>query len=103
VSNEASAIDVNIMGREFRISCTEEERDDLLQAVDYLDGKMREIRDAGKVVGVDRIAIMAALNIAHELLLTRVGGGVDLGSVRRRIMNMQASIEAVVQGQDKLF
>lgn len=103
MSNEASAIDVNIMGREFRISCTEEERDDLLQAVDYLDGKMREIRDAGKVVGVDRIAIMAALNIAHELLLTRVGGGVDLGSVRRRIMNMQASIEAVVQGQDKLF
>lgn len=103
MSNEASAIDVNIMGREFRISCTEEERDDLLQAVDYLDGKMREIRDAGKVVGVDRIAIMAALNIAHELLLTRVGGGVDLGSVRRRIMSMQASIEAVVQGQDKLF
>lgn len=103
MSNEASAIDVNIMGREFRVSCTEEERDDLLQAVDYLDVKMREIRDAGKVVGVDRIAIMAALNIAHELLRTRVGGGVDLGGVRRRITAMQASIEAVVQGQEKLF
>jgi cell division protein ZapA len=103
VSNEATAIDVNIMGREFRISCTEEERDDLLQAVDYLDGRMREIRDAGKVAGVDRIAIMAALNIAHELLHTRVGGGVDLGDVRRRICAMQASIDAVMQGQEKLF
>jgi cell division protein ZapA len=103
VSNEATAIDVNIMGREFRISCTEEEREDLLQAVDYLDGKMREIRDAGKVVGVDRIAIMVALNIAHELLRTRVGGGVDLGDLRRTIASMQASIDAVLQGQEKLF
>lgn len=103
MSNEATAIDVNIMGREFRISCSEEEREDLLQAVDCLDGKMREIRDAGKVVGVDRIAIMAGLNIAHELLRTRVGGGVDLGDVRRRILAMQASIDAVMQGQEKLF
>ncbi len=103
MSNEATAIDVNIMGREFRISCTEEEREDLLQAVDYLDGKMREIRDAGKVVGVDRIAIMVALNIAHELLRTRVGGGVDLGDLRRTIASMQASIDAVLQGQEKLF
>jgi len=103
VSNEATAIDANIMGREFRISCTEEEREDLLQAVDYLDGKMREIRDAGKVVGVDRIAIMVALNIAHELLRTRVGGGVDLGDLRRTIASMQASIDAVLQGQEKLF
>jgi cell division protein ZapA len=103
VSNEATAIDVNIMGREFRISCTEEEREDLLQAVDYLDGKMREIRDAGKVVGVDRIAIMVALNIAHELLRTRVGGGVDLGDLRRTIVAMQTSMDAVLQGQEKLF
>jgi cell division protein ZapA len=103
VSNEATAIDANIMGREFRISCTEEEREDLLQAVDYLDGKMREIRDAGKVVGVDRIAIMVALNIAHELLRTRVGGGVDLGDLRRTIVAMQTSMDAVLQGQEKLF
>lgn len=103
MSNEATAIDANIMGREFRISCTEEEREDLLQAVDYLDGKMREIRDAGKVVGVDRIAIMVALNIAHELLRTRVGGGVDLGDLRRTIVAMQTSMDAVLQGQEKLF
>ena len=103
MSNEVTALDVNIMGREFRISCTEEERDNLLEAVDYLDGRMREIRDAGKVAGVDRIAIMAALNIAHELLHTSAGDGVDLGDVRRRIVAMQASIDAVMQEQEKLF
>ena len=44
-----------------------------MKAVEYLDRKMREIRDAGKVIGVERIAIMAALNITHELLTMRAG------------------------------
>ncbi len=56
-----------------RIACSEEEKADLLKAVEYLDSKMREIRDGGKVIGVERIAIMAALNIAHELLTMRAG------------------------------
>ena len=56
-----------------RIACSEEEKADLLKAVEYLDGKMREIRDAGKVIGVERIAIMAALNITHELLTDAPG------------------------------
>ena len=60
-----SAVDVAIMGREFRVTCPDEEREELLQAVTYLDKKMCEIRDNGKVVGSERIAIMAGLNIAH--------------------------------------
>jgi cell division protein ZapA len=53
--------------------------------VEYLDAKMREIRDAGKVVGNERIAITAALNITHELMSIRMGDGFDLGSVKRRM------------------
>jgi len=65
--------------------------------------KCREIRDAGKIASVERIAIMAALNIAHELLTTKVGGGFDLSEVKRRMQAMQATIEATLVDQDELF
>ena len=74
---------VSIMGREFRVACTDEERPQLTAAVGYLNGKMEEIKDRSKVSGLDRIAIMAALNIAHEYLTTRVGGaGADVAKSR---------------------
>src|SRR5262245_36539881 len=74
LKQETPGIDVRILDRSFRIACSEEEQADLLKAVEYLDRKMREIRDAGKVIGVERIAITAALNITHELLSMRLGG-----------------------------
>ena len=96
-------LDVNIMGREFRIACREDEQTELLKAIEYLNAKMREIRDAGKVIGVERIAIMAALNIAHEFLSTRVEGGFDVSEFKRRIFDMQAVIDQAINGQDELF
>lgn len=98
----AKPIDIEILGREFTVSCTDEERDSLLQAVSYLDSRMREIRDAGKIVGLDRIAIMAALNISHEMLNASVGG-VDIGDVKRRVFTMQNQIEVALSKQDKLL
>ena len=103
MSKEVSGLDVNIMGREFRVSCTEEERRELRKAVDHLNSKMREIRDTGKVVGVERIAIMAALNIAHEYLSTRMDGGFDVREFKRRMSSMQATIDQAMNGQDELF
>ena len=98
-----SFIDVNILDREFRVACPPDERAELLDAVAYLDQKMREIRDAGKIASVERIAIMAALNIAHELLTTRVGGGFDLAELKRRMQDMQATIDDALVDQDQLF
>ncbi len=95
-------IDIEIMGRAFTVTCTDEERERLLQAVDYLDEKMREIRDTGKMVSVERIAIMAALNITHELVNTK-SGGVDVGEVKKRITTMQHQIDEVLSGQHKLL
>lgn len=99
----ATAMDVTIMGREFRVTCPAEERKGLLEAVTYLDKKMREIRDSGKIVGSERIAIMAALNITHELLTTRNREGFDMEEFKRRIDCMQAALDAVMPEQDKLF
>lgn len=100
--SEVQGVDVNIMGREFKVSCTDDEREGLIKAVNFLDKKMRDIRDSGKVIGVERIAIMAALNLAHELLTTR-SGGFDIGDFKRRIVVMQEQIDEAVAEQNNLF
>ena len=64
----SKTLDIKILDRELRVACPDEERGELLDSVAYLDKKMREIRDAGKIASVERIALMAALNITHELL-----------------------------------
>ena len=92
--NEVKGVDVNIMGRDFTVSCTDEERPGLINAVNFLDKKMRDIRDSGKIIGVERIAIMAALNLAHELLNSK-SGTLDVGDFKRRIIQMQDQIDKV--------
>lgn len=90
--SEIKGVDVNIMGRDFTVSCTDEERPGLLNAVNYLDKKMRDIRDSGKVIGVERIAIMTALNLSYELLNSK-SGEVNVGDIKRRILVMQDQID----------
>ena len=99
----SKSLDVSIMGRDFRVACPEGEEQALLDAVNYLDKKMNEIRESGKVIGTERIAIMAALNIAHEFLSSRLPGGFDIGEFKRRMNLMQANVEQTLSEQDKLF
>jgi cell division protein ZapA len=94
-------LDVSIMGREYRVACPPDQEKELLEAVVYLDRKMREIREQGKVVGVERIAVMAALNIAHELLAIRGGGAFDIAGFKRRIESMQAAIDGALYDQEQ--
>ncbi|OGS95654.1 MAG: cell division protein ZapA [Gallionellales bacterium RIFCSPLOWO2_02_FULL_57_47] len=103
MSGKTKTLEIKILDRELRIACPEEERGELLDAVAYLDKRMREIRDAGKIVSVERIALMAALNITHELLTTKVGRGVDLSDFKRRMDSMQAAIDQALAEQDSLF
>ena len=101
--SEAKSLQIAIMGREFRVACPENEQAGLLEAVDYLNRKMLEIRDGGKIIGLERIAIMAALNIAHEMLTTKVGGGFDIGDVKRRMARMETVIDQAMSEQSNLF
>ncbi|MFK8329044.1 cell division protein ZapA [Pseudomonas sp. BJa5] len=66
--SSSNSVTVQILDKEYSIICPPEERSNLISAARYLDGKMREIRSGGKVIGADRIAVMAALNITHDLL-----------------------------------
>lgn len=99
----APGMDVVILERRFRIACSDGERDGLLRAVDYLDARMREIQSGGKVIGFERLAVIAALNLAHELLSTQLGTGFDIGEVRRRILDMAATIDGAMTTQNELF
>src|SRR5574343_844933 len=103
MSGEPNFLDVNIMGREYRVACTPEERDALLAAVDLVDGKMREIAQRTKNTIAERVAVMAALNIAHELLtsgrpgaVAAVTEGVATSDAKRRIDDMGARLDAVL-------
>jgi cell division protein ZapA len=103
MNQDAKGLQINIMGREFRVACPDNEQKGLLEAVDYLNKKMNEIRDAGKIVGLERIAIMAALNIAHELLSTKVGGGFDIAEIKRRMAHMETVLDQALGDQKELF
>jgi len=96
------SLDVAIMGREFRVACPEEQREGLLQAVSYLDRKMREIRDTGKVIGLERIAIMAALNITHDFLSARPPEA-DTTEYRTRLTQITNMLDQALAQQDNLF
>ena len=103
MSADSKGLQINVMGREFRVACPDNEQKGLLEAVDYLNKKMNEIRDNGKVIGLERIAIMAALNIAHELLSTKIGDGFDIAEVKRRINHMETALDQAMRDQSKLF
>jgi cell division protein ZapA len=103
MSEKAKALDVNIMGRNYRVSCADDEREALLAAVAYVDRKMTEIKSASKIAGTERIAVMAALNIANELLSVRLGGGFDIAELKRRMNSMQSKLEQALSQQDSLF
>ena len=99
----SKTVEVQLLGRTYRVACEDDKRQELLEAVAYLDGKMNEIRRAGKVMGAERIAVMAALNVAHELLSVKLGAGFDLGEAKRRLSALESQLDAAIAKQEKLF
>jgi cell division protein ZapA len=109
---EPSFLDVRIMGREYRVACTAEEREALLAAVELVDARMRDIAQRTKTTIAERVAVMAALNIAHEHLAAAAAGSVAplpgseealaVSEVKRRIGDMGARIDSVLASQQRL-
>jgi len=94
MNQKSKTLDVTIMGRTYKVACSDEERNALLSAVAYLDRKMSEIKSAGRVASAERIAVMAALNITHELLSSRNNAsGFDIEGLRRRMAAMEAALD----------
>jgi cell division protein ZapA len=97
-----SRVSVRLLDREYQVACPAEERSDLLDSAEYLDGKMREIRDSGKVVGLDRIAVIAALNIANELIKQRKQGTIVEGDLGSRLRSLRERVESALEKGQQL-
>jgi cell division protein ZapA len=105
MSLEPNFLDVKIMGREYRVACTSDEREALLSAVELVDAKMRDIAQRTKSTIAERVAVMAALNIAHEHLSADklpAQTGIDPTDAKRRIADMGARIDEVLAPQQQL-
>ena len=97
---ETAHVTVRILEKEYFVSCPSDERADLLDSAEYLNKKMREIRDTGKVVGADRIAVIAALNMANELAKLHARDERTAAELGTRVRGMRERVErALVRGQ----
>ena len=93
-------INVTLLDKEYLIACSDEERDVLHRAIELLNLKMREVKASGKVIGSERIAVMAALHIAHELLQYKDRNESYTSSVDNLIRRLQSKIDdALVKGK----
>ncbi|ANB17000.1 cell division protein ZapA [Dokdonella koreensis] len=88
-------VTVKILDREFLIACTPEERPGLIAAAGYLDGKMRDMRNRG-ASGLDRIAVLAALNIAHELLTLQQARASDASQLAQHLLSLKSRLDAAL-------
>ena len=102
MKQESAPVTIHILDKDYRIACEAGEQEALLDSVRFLDGKMREIRDNGKVIGTDRIAVMAALNLAHELLGQQTQKKSSSQSTGKRIRALQEKIEVALNTTNQL-
>lgn len=93
-------VSFTILDKEYLISCNEQERDLLHQAIELLNRKMREVKASGKVIGTERMAVMAALHIAHELLEYKQRNESYTSNIDNLVRRLQNKIDdALVKGR----
>lgn len=95
------AVSVNILGKDYRIGCEPGEEEAVRAAARLLDQRMQEIRGTGKVIGIERIAVMAALNLAHELLAGN-SEGEPANALTRRVRGLRDQIEVALTESNQL-
>lgn len=96
MSSEVKPITVTIFDKDYIVGCTDDEREALFKSVQYLNRKMIEQRDNGKVIGSERIAVMAALNITHEYLEIRRNSESMTSDIGEGIARIQSKIAKVL-------
>jgi cell division protein ZapA len=100
--SDASRVTIKILDKEYQVGCSPEERAALLDSAELLNSRMREIRDSGRVVGLERIAVMAALNIANDLLRSRDKGDVLEGKAKAKVRAMRERVEGALRSGQQL-
>ena len=100
MSGLAEPVSIRILDKEYLVSCSEEEREPLRQAATFLNARMQALKNNGRVIGAERIAVMTALNLANELLAYKKRNADDASSVDSMIKRMRDKIDdALVEGR----
>ena len=102
MSDSTAQVSVRILDKEYQVACPASERTDLLDSAEVLNAKMREIRDSGRIVGLDRIAVMAALNMANDLLHAQARDRVLEGDFSMRLKNISDRVDTALSGSRQL-
>ena len=102
MSEAYAQVSVRILDKEYQVACPSSERTDLLDSAEVLNEKMREIRDSGRVVGLDRIAVMAALNMANDLLHAQARDRMIEGDLSDRLKLISDRVESVLGESQQL-
>ena len=102
MNDSYAQVSVRILDKEYQVACPANERTDLLDSAEVLNAKMREIRDTGRIVGLDRIAVMAALNMANDLLHAQTRDKFLDGDVSNRLRVISDRVESALGGSQQL-
>jgi len=102
MTQQIAQVSVRILDKEYQVACPAEERTDLLDSAEILNNKMREIRDSGRIVGLDRIAVMAALNMANDLIHAKARDQELEGGISDRLKLISDRVDSVLSGTHQL-
>lgn len=102
MTQQIAQVSVRILDKEYQVACPAEERTDLLDSAEILNSKMREIRDSGRIVGLDRIAVMAALNMANDLLHAKARDQELEGDISDRLKSISDRVDNVLSESQQL-
>ncbi len=102
MSDMFAHVNIKILDKDYQVACPASERPALMDSVALLNAKMREIRDSGKVIGLDRIAVMAALNMANDLIRSKDRGEGLEGVAKARLQAMRERVESALQTSRQL-
>jgi len=102
VSDDLSPVSVRILDKEYQVACPEGQRDSLIRCAELLNVRMREIRDSGRIIGLDRIAVMAALNMANDLLKSQGKDDRVDESLGERVRALREKVESALEAGQQL-
>ena len=102
MTEQYAQVSVRILDKEYTVKCPPDERTDLLDSAEVLNAKMREARDAAGVVGLDRIAVIAALNMASDLLHAQARDRLFEGDLSARLKTISDRVDSALGGSQQL-
>ena len=102
MTTQHAQVSVRILDKEYQVACPVDERTDLLDSAEVLNAKMIEIRNSGRVVGLDRIAVMAALNMANDLLHAQARDRLIEGDLSARLRDISDRVDDVLGDSKQL-